>query len=102
MDEKERREKDRGIVFPDTHFLFPIGEKAVKNRQVKKAEPKMDNQNETSQEVQRKPVEITVYIRGGICIDVVTNLQEASWEYRVVDYDNEPNLPDDYDPFSGV
>ena len=47
-----------------------------------------------------KPVKIIVYVRGGMCIDVITNLPDDSWEYALVDYDNEPDLPDDHIPFT--
>ena len=47
-----------------------------------------------------KAVKVIVYIRGGTCIDVVTNLPADSWEYAAVDYDNEPDLPDDHVPFT--
>ena len=47
-----------------------------------------------------KPVKIIVYVRGGMCIDVVTNLPDNSWEYSLIDYDNKPDLPDDYVPFT--
>ena len=43
-----------------------------------------------------KPVKIIVYIRGGMCIDVVTNLSEDSWDYTIMDYDSHPDLPDDH------
>ena len=43
-----------------------------------------------------QPVKIIVYVRGGMCIDVVTNLSEDSWDYTIVDYDNHPELPDDH------
>ena len=47
-----------------------------------------------------KPVKVIVYVRGGMCQDVVTNLPDDSWEYFLVDYDNQPDLPDDHVPFS--
>jgi len=50
--------------------------------------------------IMEKPIKVIVYIRGGMCIDVVTNLPEESWEYSTVDYDNEPDLPDDHIPFT--
>lgn len=37
-----------------------------------------------------------------MCIDVVTNLPDDSVEYSVVDYDNEPDLPDDFNPFDDM
>ena len=43
-----------------------------------------------------KPVKVIVYVRGGMCIDVVTNLPEDSWDYTIVDFDNHPDLPDDH------
>jgi len=46
-----------------------------------------------------KAVKIIVYVRGGMCIDVVTNLPDDSWQYALVDYDNEPDLPDGHVPF---
>ena len=49
--------------------------------------------------IMEEPVKIIVYIRGGMCINVVTNLPEDSWEYGLVDYDNQPDLPDQYNPF---
>ena len=47
-----------------------------------------------------KPVKMIVYVRGGMCIDVITNLPDDSWQYSLVDYDNEPELPDDHIPFT--
>ena len=47
-----------------------------------------------------KPVKIVVYVRGGMCIDVVTNLLDDSWEYAIGDFDNEPDLPDGHVPFT--
>ena len=46
-----------------------------------------------------KPVKIIVTIRGGVCQEVKTNLSDGCWEYALVDYDNEPNLPDNYHPY---
>ena len=46
------------------------------------------------------PVKIIVYIRGGLCQEIKTNLPHDSWEYALVDYDNDPDLPDDYVPFT--
>ena len=43
-----------------------------------------------------KPVKILVYVRGGVCLDVVSNLSEDSWDYTIVDYDNDPDLPEDH------
>ena len=45
------------------------------------------------------PVKIIIYIKGGICQEIKTNLSDGSWEYSVVDYDNEPALPDGYMPY---
>ena len=53
----------------------------------------MPNNNE------HKKIQITVYIRGGVCIDVKTNLPDNTWEYDVIDYDNNaPELPDNHGP----
>jgi hypothetical protein len=46
------------------------------------------------------PVKIIVYVHGGICQDVRTNLSNDSWKYGLVDFDNELDLPDDHIPFS--
>jgi len=46
------------------------------------------------------PVKIVVYVTGGICRDVKTNLPDDSWEYAVVDHDNEPDLPDNHIPYA--
>ncbi len=45
------------------------------------------------------PVKIIIYIKGGICQEVKTNLPDDSWEYSVVDYDNQTALPDGYMPY---
>ncbi len=45
------------------------------------------------------PVKIIIYIKGGICQDVKTNLSDDSWEYSVVDYDNQPALPECHTPY---
>ena len=49
-----------------------------------------------------KPVKMIVYVRGGVCLDVITNLPDDSWEYALVDYDNEPDLPDNQVPFNKI
>ncbi len=45
-------------------------------------------------------VKIIVYVKGGVCQEVKTSLPDDSWEYRVVDFDDDPDLPDDHIPFS--
>ena len=47
-------------------------------------------------------VKIIVYVRGGVCIDVVTNLPYDSVEHSIVDFDNEPGLPEDHNPFDDM
>ena len=39
-------------------------------------------------------------MRDGLCQEVSTNIADGSWEYALVDYDNEPDLPEDHVPFS--
>lgn len=46
------------------------------------------------------PVKIVVYVMGGLCQDVKTNLPDDSWEYALVDYDNESDLPDNHIPYA--
>lgn len=48
------------------------------------------------------PVKIIVYVKGGVCQEVKTNLPDDCWEYAVVDFDDDPDLPDDYVPFREV
>jgi hypothetical protein len=43
---------------------------------------------------------ISFCVGHGICQDVKTNIPEQLWDYAIVDYDNDPNLPDDHIPFS--
>ena len=50
--------------------------------------------------VSKRQAKIIVYIKGGICQDVKSNIPDGCWEYALVDFDNEPDLPDDYVPFS--
>jgi len=50
--------------------------------------------------IEKRQAKIIVYIKGGICQDVKTNIPEQLWDYAIVDYDNEPDLPDDHVPFS--
>ena len=45
-------------------------------------------------------VKVIVYVRGGTCQGVKTNLPGDCWENGLVDYDNEPDLPDDHVPFT--
>lgn len=59
-----------------------------------KSEP--DNLSETED----PPIKVIVYVRGGVCQDVRSNLPDDSWEYALIDYDNEPNLPENHIPFS--
>jgi hypothetical protein len=49
---------------------------------------------------EKRQARIVVYIRGGVCQDVKTNIPDECWTYAIVDYDNAPDLPDDYVPFS--
>ena len=49
---------------------------------------------------QKHQARIIVYVKGGICQDVKTNIPDGLWDYAIVDYDNDPNLPDEYIPFS--
>jgi len=49
---------------------------------------------------EKRQAKIIVYIKGGICQDVKTNIPEELWDYAIVDYDNNPDLPDDHIPFS--
>ena len=44
-------------------------------------------------------VKFIVYIKGGTCHDVKCNLPSDLWQYALVNYDNNPHLPDDYSPF---
>ena len=53
----------------------------------------MSNNNEQDK------TQIAIYIRGGVCIEVKTNLPDDTWKYEIVDYDNNPDLPDNYFPF---
>jgi len=50
--------------------------------------------------IEKRQAKIIVYIKGGICQDVKTNIPDGCWDYALVDYDNDPDLPDDYIPFS--
>ena len=50
--------------------------------------------------LEKRQAKIIVYIKGGICQDVKTNIPEELWDYAVVDYDNDPDLPDEHVPFS--
>ena len=50
--------------------------------------------------LEKRQAKIIVYIKGGICQDVKTNIPEELWDYAIVDYDNDPDLPDDHVPFS--
>ena len=50
--------------------------------------------------IEKRQAKIIVYIKGGICQDVKANIPEQLWDYAIVDYDNDPDLPDDYVPFS--
>lgn len=57
-----------------------------------------DIKMELTEEVKEK-VQIAVYIRGGVCDDVQVNLPDEEWIWALVDYDDNPDLPDDHDPF---
>ena len=61
---------------------------------------KFDPSKAQPPKTEKRQAKIIVYIKGGVCQEVKTNIQDNSWEYAVVDYDNEPDLPDDYVPFS--
>jgi len=49
---------------------------------------------------EKRQAKIIVYIKGGICQDVKTNIPKQLWDYAIVDYDNDPDLPDEHVPFS--
>jgi hypothetical protein len=49
---------------------------------------------------EKRQARIIVYVKGGTCQDVKTNIPDGFWDYAIVDYDNDPDLPDDYVPFS--
>ena len=50
--------------------------------------------------LEKRQAKIIVYIKGGVCQNVKTNIPDELWEYAIVDYDNDPDLPDEYVPFS--
>ena len=50
--------------------------------------------------IPRRQAKIIITIKGGVCLDVKSNIPDGLWEYAIVDYDNEPDLPDNYVPFS--
>lgn len=59
-----------------------------------------DTSKATPPKLKKRQAKIIVYIKGGICQDVKTNIPEELWDYAIVDYDNDPDLPDDHIPFS--
>lgn len=59
--------------------------------------PEKDSVEKTS--LTETPVKIIVTIKGGVCHEVKTNLPDGGWEYALVDFDNEPSLPDNYHPY---
>ena len=59
-----------------------------------------DSNKATPPNHEKRHVKIIVYVRGGLCQDVRTNIADGSWEYALVDYDNEPDLSEDHVPFS--
>jgi hypothetical protein len=61
-----------------------------------------ESQSDESSSQKQFPVKVIVYIQGGVCQEVKTNLPRDCWEYRLVDFDNDPDLPDDYIPFREV
>ena len=85
-------------IFPDATFakedqtLHEVYDSA-------KAQPPKKEKT-TEPDLAEPSVKIVVYVRGGMCIDVVTNLPDDSWEYSLVDYDNEPDLPVGHVPFT--
>lgn len=46
------------------------------------------------------PVKIIIHVRRGLCEEVKTNLSDDSWEYAIIDHDNEPDLPDNRIPYA--
>lgn len=61
--------------------------------------PFPENDPVTNTCLAEKPVKIIVTICGGVCQEVKSNLPDGCWEYALVDYDNEPDLPDNYNPY---
>ena len=59
-----------------------------------------DSSKANPPKLEKRQAKIIVYIKGGICQDVKTNIPEQLWDYAIVDYDNDPDLPDDHIPFS--
>ena len=51
-------------------------------------------------EFEKPKAKIIVYVKGGICQDVKTNIPDKLWDFAIVDYDNNPDLSDDHVPFS--
>ncbi len=47
----------------------------------------------------KEKIKIAVYVSGGVVTGITTNILEEDWEYAIVDYDNEPDLPEDYWPW---
>ena len=47
----------------------------------------------------KEKVQITIAVFRGLVVNVGVNLPEDEWEYKIVDYDKKPDLPDDYNPF---
>ena len=40
----------------------------------------------------RRQAKIIVTTKGGVCLDVKSNIPDGLWEYAIVDYDNQPDL----------
>ena len=59
-----------------------------------------DSSKANPPKLEKRQAKIIVYIKGGICQDVKTNIPEELWDYAIVDYDNDPDLSDDHIPFS--
>ena len=49
--------------------------------------------------VEDKKVQITVHMFGENCTHIDTNLLHYEWEYKVVNHKDNPDLPDDHNPF---
>ena len=80
-----------GVYYGDWSVFGELEGQSVQKFESEKAKPP---------KIKKRQAKIVVTIKGGICQDVKTNIADECWDYTIVDYDNEPDLPDDYNPFS--
>ncbi len=82
------------MIFYDGKYY---GDWSVYEKPEKSLIEAFDSNKAEPPETKKQDIEITVYILGGVCQDVKTNMPDGTWDYTVVDYDNKPDQAEPFD-----